>query len=101
MSLLKLNILFCLIFSMNTYAQSVGNGKKLYQKCIQCHGADGMGNQAEKAPRIAGQHDWYIKTQLNAFKNKKRHNPKMYPFIKDLTASDYEDLAAYVGQFKK
>jgi len=101
MKFLKLNILIILIFSLNCFSQNIENGKKLYQKCIKCHGQDGLGVVSEKAPRIAGQHDWYISSQLKAFKNNTRQNPKMYPYIKDLTSRDYSDLAAYVSQLKK
>lgn len=44
-------------------------GKAAYQVCAACHGPDGMGNEALNAPRLAGQHDWYLKRQLQAYKS--------------------------------
>ena len=44
-------------------------GKALYVGCSGCHGADGMGNEALQAPRLAGQRAWYLVTQLNNFKS--------------------------------
>lgn len=43
-------------------------GKKLFAACAACHGADGRGNEVLKAPPIAGQHDWYLRSQLLKFK---------------------------------
>lgn len=35
--------------------------------CITCHGANGNGNAAIRAPKIAGMEPWYLKRQLDAF----------------------------------
>lgn len=40
---------------------------ELYQTCIACHGDQGQGNDALKAPAIAGQETWYVERQLNHF----------------------------------
>lgn len=53
-------------------SQLVGDSEKgqaLYVGCSGCHGADGMGNDALKAPRLAGQKAWYLATQLQNFKS--------------------------------
>ncbi len=47
-------------------------GAKLYQSCGACHGAGGLGNEAFGAPRLAGQHDWYLERQLNGYRNGSR-----------------------------
>ena len=44
-------------------------GATKYAVCIACHGADGAGNEALKAPPIAGSDPWYIYTQLSNFKS--------------------------------
>jgi cytochrome c oxidase subunit II len=43
-------------------------GKALYGVCAACHGAQGEGNPALNAPKLAGQGDWYLKRQLAHFK---------------------------------
>ena len=46
--------------ALNAYA--VGDatkGKAAYAVCAACHGANGMGNKALNAPKIAGQEPWY------------------------------------------
>lgn len=46
-----------------------GKGKILYATCAACHGAQGEGNVAQKAPRLIGQHAWYMKRQIHNFKD--------------------------------
>jgi cytochrome c553 len=97
---MKLIMSLLLIFSFNLFAQDVENGKKLYAKCTSCHGNDGMGKKSQKAPMLAGQHDWYLESQINAIKNKKRVSgsaSKMYPFVKALTDNEIKDLSAYIA----
>ena len=96
---LTLLSLFMLI-TFSSFAQNVEKGAQLYGTCIQCHGEKGLGIEAQKAPRVAGQHDWYIYTQLVNFKSKQRVNEKMYPYIKNLSEQDFKDLAAFVAQLK-
>ena len=43
-------------------------GKAAYAVCAACHGANGMGNKALNAPRIAGQEPWYLERQLKNYK---------------------------------
>lgn len=82
-------------------AGDASRGQGLYKACIQCHGEDGRGNPEQEAPRIAGQYDWYIVSSINQFKaGEERKNPKMLPFIKNLSNQDIEDLAAYIAQMK-
>ncbi len=73
-------------------------GQTLYQNCVSCHGTNGEGNVAEKTPRVAGQHDWYIISSIKALQaGKERKNPEMLPYIKNLSDRDIEDLAAYLS----
>ncbi len=44
-------------------------GKALYQVCASCHGLEGEGNPALNSPKISGQEAWYVKRQLEYFKN--------------------------------
>ena len=43
-------------------------GEAVFATCSACHGADANGNQALNAPRLRGQNDWYMFTQLKNFK---------------------------------
>jgi cytochrome c oxidase subunit 2 len=44
------------------------SGSELYGACASCHGPDGSGNVAFRAPRIAGLPVWYVGAQLRRFK---------------------------------
>lgn len=48
-------------------AADVAAGKAAYALCSACHGANGEGNIAMNAPKIAGQEGWYLKRQLAAY----------------------------------
>jgi cytochrome c oxidase subunit II len=39
-----------------------------FQYCTTCHGADGNGNPAIGAPKLAGMERWYVQAQLAAFR---------------------------------
>jgi cytochrome c553 len=40
--------------------------------CTVCHGAHGNGNPAIRAPKISGMESWYLRRQLEAFRDGKR-----------------------------
>ena len=44
-------------------------GKPLYAVCAACHGLQAGGNPALHAPKLSGQGSWYLKRQLQYFKN--------------------------------
>ena len=86
-------------FSTQIFAQDAAKGAELYKQCIACHGDKGQGNPDQKAPRIAGQHDWYIAKQIQDIKaGVTRKNPVMIPFVSKLTEQDMKDLAAYISK---
>jgi cytochrome c553 len=93
----ELSLLFALVISPSIFAQDAARGKELYATCIQCHGDKGLGDPAQEAPRIAGQHEWYILSSLKMFVSGERKNPKMLPFIKNLNEKDFQDLARYIS----
>lgn len=43
-------------------------GATAYGVCLACHGPGGRGQEALKAPPLAGQADWYLLSQLKKFK---------------------------------
>jgi cytochrome c oxidase subunit 2 len=55
-----------------TISGDVERGRELYTTCGLCHGAAGEGNWNSKAPRLAGMSDWYLKRQLQLFKQEDR-----------------------------
>ncbi len=82
------------------------NGKSLYRNCSFCHGSNGEGNYALNAPKLAGQHQWYLKRQLLNFQKDLRgdHQQDLYGkqmilmarLLQDEQAID--DVTAYISQ---
>jgi cytochrome c oxidase subunit 2 len=50
-----------------TVTGDLEHGEELYDGCVLCHGAEGMGKHATNAPRYAGMSDWYLVRQLKNF----------------------------------
>lgn len=44
-------------------------GQANYAICASCHGADGEGNEQMNGPKLAGQEGWYLKRQLNYYRD--------------------------------
>ena len=84
-------------------------GATAYAICAACHGPAGEGMQAQNAPKLSGQHDWYIVRQLQNFKTRVRgagpgdtFGTTMAPMA--LTLADdaaIANVAAYIATFKE
>lgn len=73
-------------------------GHALYKQCIACHGVDGSGKSANKAPKIGGQMTWYLEKQLKDMKDLIRINKNMAPIVKKLSYEDIKDVAVYTSK---
>ncbi|MGZ5774990.1 MAG: c-type cytochrome [Ramlibacter sp.] len=51
-----------------TIQGSIDKGRSHYATCAACHGADGRGAAATRAPRLQGMSDWYMARQLRNFR---------------------------------
>jgi len=80
-------------------AGSAEKGEAKATACIACHGAQGNSANPEW-PNLAGQHEQYIRKQLQAFKSGVRKNPLMTPMAMSLSDDDMEDLGAYFSAQK-
>ena len=76
-------------------AQDVEAGRTKSAPCLACHGANGNPSPGAPFPILAGQTARYLYLQLRDFKEGRRSNPPMQPFVKDLTQQDMLDLAAF------
>jgi cytochrome c553 len=64
--------------------------------CQDCHGARGEG--LATFPRLAGQHDLYLRNQLRAFgRGERPHAAEMDRIAKELSPEDIRALAAYLA----
>lgn len=69
-------------------------GKAKAATCAACHGPDGN-SPTPAFPRIAGQHEDYIRHSLKAYKSGTRKNEIMKGIAAPLSPKDIDDLAAY------
>jgi cytochrome c553 len=94
--------------ALPTVSGDIKHGKQLFMACITCHGDNAQGNQALQAPPLAGQNDWYIVSQLQAYKtdirgtmaddnngNMMRNSAKLLS-----TEQDMLDVASYLISIK-
>jgi cytochrome c553 len=83
--------------------KQIAAGEELYQRgdrtrgiapCSACHGqkAEGM----SVFPRLAGQHAFYLGTQMQAIQAKLRQSPVMHGVVKELTLDDIYMLSYYL-----
>jgi cytochrome c oxidase subunit 2 len=92
--------------TQNATEPDIAAGQAQYAACAACHGANGEGNQALNAPKIAGQQPWYIERQLNHFKQGARggdgdtNGSQMTAFASMLTTDEaVRNISAYIATF--
>jgi cytochrome c553 len=74
--------------------QNVEAGRKKAEVCAPCHGVDGTPQQP-RYPILAGQTARYLYLQTRDFKEGRRTEPQMTPFLTDLSREDMLDLASF------
>ena len=93
----------------HTEKGDAAKGKALYTVCGTCHGLKAEGNPALKGPKLTGLQDWYIVSQLKAFKDGKRgadatkepEGALMAPMSKMLPDEQaMKDIAEYIKTLK-
>ncbi len=72
--------------------------------CTTCHGTDGRGNEGVQAPRLAGMEPWYLKRQLENYRDGIRgahpddiEGLAMQPMAAMLTDESIQDIIEWVG----
>jgi len=75
--------------------------------CATCHGADGRGNEGVQAPRLAGMEDWYLRRQLENYRDGVRgahpddiEGLAMRPMAAGLTDESIQDIIDWVGAWE-
>ena len=78
----------------------MAKGKALAEqhKCVFCHGADLSGGQ--QVPRIAGQHEQYLRDTLRGFQSGARpgYTQAMTSAVSQVPVADLDSLAYYVAR---
>jgi cytochrome c oxidase subunit 2 len=91
-----------------TITGDVARGANLFMTCAGCHGPNGEGIWSTNAPRLAGQSDWYLVTQLNNFKARIRgaHDGDSYgeqmALLSDMLPDEQavDDVVAYINTLR-
>ena len=82
-------------------ATRMAKGKALAEqhKCVFCHGADLGGGQ--QVPRIAGQHEEYLRMTLRGFQsgNRPAYTQAMPTAVNHIAVEDLDTLAYYLARF--
>jgi cytochrome c553 len=68
--------------------------RKLTAMCAGCHGEDGN-SEAPATPSVAGQHDAYLVTAIEAYQEGTWAEPMMQALTKPLTRDQVEDIAYF------
>ena len=83
-----------LIASASAPAQDVEAGRRKAEVCVACHGPNGN-SAVPLFPILAGQTARYLYLQLKDFKEGRRKEPSMDPFVAKLSREDMFDLSAF------
>ncbi len=83
----------------------LARGEQIFDTCVPCHGAGGLGDASIGAPEIAGLPKWYVEAQLTKFKNGMRgahpsdlEGARMRPMARSLyREGDIASVAEYVA----
>jgi cytochrome c553 len=83
---------FVLLFPPNA---ATAQNPSAAQACAVCHGANGEGDPAGAAPRLAAQPAFYLERQLQAYAEDTRAHPVMGPIARAMSAEERSQAAAY------
>lgn len=79
------------------------HGEKLYKdNCVDCHGANGEGDEKEQIPLLQGQHYLYLKRQFEWIRLNRRRNadPKMVKQIRRFSPRDVSAVMDYTSRLR-
>lgn len=76
---------------------SAADGKALSNRCISCHGSNGIGTR-DDYPNLAGQKSVYLFKQMQAFQTGKRSDPIMGAMVSGMSDADLKKLADYYSK---
>lgn len=73
------------------------NGKRIFERCIHCHGPEGWGWPPEAIPQIAGQHQSVLIKQLWDIRDGNRDAREMTPFAREELLEGPQGIADVAG----
>jgi cytochrome c553 len=98
----KLGLAICLtaVFSGQVIAEGdAAAGRKKAETCLGCHGVPQYVNTypTYHVPKLAGQHEAYIISALNGYRDKQRSHRTMHANAISLSEQDIANIAAYLS----
>ncbi len=105
MNLARVILPVLLVMAGYTYADGdIDKGAEVFESvCTMCHGEQAQGGEDFEAPKLSGQHDWYLILQLENFRSGVRgthegddNGQVMRPMALALKEGDVEDVVAYI-----
>ncbi|HEX7371012.1 MAG TPA: c-type cytochrome [Rhodanobacteraceae bacterium] len=91
---------FTKLEAVKTEPGDASKGQAKAAACGACHGMDGNSTDAQ-FPKLAGQSEQYIVTQLMRFKSGTRQNAIMQGMASTLSPQDMHDIGAYFSEQKR
>ena len=96
-------VTIALLAGTATHADDYAVVPETFIYCTTCHGVELRGNAAVDAPRLNGMEDWYLRSQMQAFKHGRRgthpedvNGMEMQPQAAALSDHQIEDAVAFV-----
>jgi cytochrome c553 len=79
-------------------AQQAGSGyaQRFASECASCHGVNGR-SEIPGTPHLAGQHSYYVVTQLFLFREGRRNNEAMTAVARTMKDDDLRGFSDYIG----
>ncbi len=97
----------CIVFSGSVAAAETEREPFDDRYCTTCHGADGIGNEAVQAPRLAGMEPWYLRRQLENFRAdirgvhpQDKEGIAMRPMAKKLSDTSIDAIMQWVSSWE-
>jgi cytochrome c553 len=81
----------------------LARGQALYEhNCVDCHGAEGQGDEQEHMPAVAGQHYHYLMRQFDSIRTGRRKNsdPEMVKQIEGFSPRDQSAVLDYTSRLR-
>ncbi|RLK48813.1 cytochrome c553 [Alkalispirillum mobile] len=72
-------------------------GAGLVASCVACHGPGGRSSMP-RYPNLAGQHEAYLLSALEAYRDGDREDPEMAPQVMRFDDQELADIAAYFAE---
>ena len=88
--------------SLEANAFDEDSARDMMGVCATCHGEFGQGGSRGEYPRLAGQSEKYLASQLESFRARKRINFPMFPYTeeRDLSDVDIRNISGYLASIK-